>query len=95
MRASAVVNCQSAFACLLLRLFLPCGDLLAQGLLVCDAAIEALGRKQAELGLSHVEPTAVLGPDLTVTLVANSPRHGHGLPEERQPVPESHLSRPI
>src|ERR1700733_10052091 len=38
----------------------PCEDFLGQGLLVCDAAIEALGRKYAEFGLRYVQPTAML-----------------------------------
>src|ERR1700732_2062728 len=39
---------------------LPNGDFVYEGLLVRDAAIEALGRKDAEFGLGHIEPTAVL-----------------------------------
>ena len=39
---------------------LPGGDLLDEGLLVGDAAIEALGRKDAKLGFRQIEPTAVL-----------------------------------
>jgi hypothetical protein len=37
----------------------PSCDLVEEGLFVRDAAIEALGRKDAEFGLRHIEPTAV------------------------------------
>src|SRR3977135_1133712 len=39
---------------------LPSRDLVDEGLFVRDSAIEALGRKDAEFGLGHIEPTAVL-----------------------------------
>ena len=39
---------------------LPGGDFLAEGLLIGNAAVEALGRKDAEFGLRQIEPTAVL-----------------------------------
>src|SRR3979409_1349797 len=39
---------------------LPNGDFVYEGLFVRDAAIEALGRKDAEFGLGHIAPTAVL-----------------------------------
>ena len=35
-------------------ILLPSGDFIDEGLLVWDAAIEALGRKDAELGLGHI-----------------------------------------
>ncbi len=41
-------------------ILLPSGDFIDEGLLVWDAAIEALGRKDAEFGLGHIEPTAML-----------------------------------
>jgi hypothetical protein len=41
-------------------ILLPSGDFMDEGLLVWDAAIEALGRKDAEFGLGHIEPTAML-----------------------------------
>jgi hypothetical protein len=44
MRASAVVNCQSAFD---ISIVLPSRDFVDEGLFVWDAAIEALGRKDA------------------------------------------------
>jgi hypothetical protein len=39
---------------------LPCGDFADQGLFVGDAAVQALGRENAEFGFGDVEPTAVL-----------------------------------
>ena len=41
-------------------ILLPSGDFIDEGLFVWDAAIEALGRKDAEFGLGHIEPTAML-----------------------------------
>src|ERR1019366_6235836 len=41
-------------------IILPSCDFVDQGLFIRDAAIEALGRKDSEFGLRHVEPTAVL-----------------------------------
>ena len=38
---------------------LPGGDFVGEGLFVGDAAIEALGRQDAEFGLGQIEPTAV------------------------------------
>ena len=43
-----------------IAIVLPSCNFVYQGLLVRDAAIEALGRKDAEFGLCHIEPTAVL-----------------------------------
>ncbi len=43
-----------------ISIVLPSGDFIYEGLFVRDAAIEALGRKDAEFGLRHIEPTAVL-----------------------------------
>jgi len=40
---------------------LPGGDFLDQGLLVRNAAVEALGRQNAEFGFGEIEPAAVLG----------------------------------
>ena len=41
-------------------ILLPGVDFFDKGLFVGDAAIEALGRKDAELRLRHIEPTAML-----------------------------------
>ena len=43
-----------------IAIVLPSCNFVYQGLLVRNAAIEALGRKDAEFGLCHIEPTAVL-----------------------------------
>jgi len=56
-----VVNCQSALALVVVAAVLPGGDFLDQGVLVGDAPIETLRRQDAELGFSHVQPTAVFG----------------------------------
>src|SRR6266436_9806376 len=39
---------------------LPGGDFIDEGLFIGDAAVEALGRQNAEFGLRQIEPTAVL-----------------------------------
>ena len=38
----------------------PCGDFVDECLFVGDAAVEALGRQDAEFGLRQIEPTAML-----------------------------------
>src|SRR5271157_6661895 len=43
-----------------ISIILPSCDFVDEGLFVWDAAIEALGRKDAEFGLRHIEPAAVL-----------------------------------
>ena len=43
-----------------ISIVLPSRDFVDEGLFVRDAAIEALGRKDAEFGFRHIEPTAVL-----------------------------------
>ena len=39
---------------------LPGGDFIGEGLLIGNAAVESLGRKDAKFGLRQIEPTAVL-----------------------------------
>ena len=41
-------------------IILPSCDFVDERLFVWEAAIEALGRKDAEFGFRHIEPTAVL-----------------------------------
>jgi len=43
-----------------IAIVLPSCDFFDEGVFVRDAAIEALGRKNADFGLRHIEPTAVL-----------------------------------
>ena len=43
-----------------ISILLPGGDFIDQGLFVGDAAIEALGRQDAELGFRQIEPAAML-----------------------------------
>jgi hypothetical protein len=40
---------------------LPSGDLVDEGLLIRNAAVEALGRENAEIGFRQIEPAAALG----------------------------------
>jgi hypothetical protein len=49
------------FGVVLVAVVLPCGDFVDEDLLVGDAAIQTLRRENAEFGLGHVEPAAVLG----------------------------------
>jgi hypothetical protein len=43
-----------------ISIILPRCDFVDEGLFIPDAAIEALGRKDSEFGLRHIEPTAVI-----------------------------------
>ena len=45
----------------LVSVVLPCVDFAGEDFLVGDAAVQTLGRENAELGFGHVEPAAVLG----------------------------------
>jgi hypothetical protein len=38
----------------------PCGDFIDECLFVGDVPVEALGRENAKLGFSQIEPTAML-----------------------------------
>ena len=60
MRASAVVKCQSAEACLLLRAICHAATCLVR-LSLSGMRREALAGQHAEFAFSHVQPTAVLG----------------------------------
>ena len=40
---------------------LPCGDFVAESLLIGNAAVEALDGEDAEFGFRQIKPTAVLG----------------------------------
>jgi len=44
-----------------IAVMLPGGDLVGEGLLVGDAAVETLGGENAKLGFGQIEPTAVFG----------------------------------
>ena len=46
---------------MLVAIDIPGGDFVGQGLLVGDAAIQTLGRENAEFGFRHVEPAAMFG----------------------------------
>jgi hypothetical protein len=48
------------FGMVRIAIVLPGGDFIGEGLFVRDAAVEALGRQDAEFGLRQIEPTAVL-----------------------------------
>ena len=45
---------------MLVAIVLPSGDFSGESLFVWNAAIQTLGRENAEFGLRHVEPTTVL-----------------------------------
>jgi hypothetical protein len=44
----------------LVSVVLPCVDFAGEDFLVGDAAVQTLGRENAELGFGHVEPAAVV-----------------------------------
>ena len=56
----------------------PGGDFFDQGLLVWEAAIEALGREDGEFGLGHVEPASVLGRVMPFEPFDEAARFGGG-----------------
>jgi hypothetical protein len=45
----------------LVSVVLPCVDFAGESFLVGDAAVQTLGRENAELGFGDIEPAAVLG----------------------------------
>ena len=45
----------------LVSVVLPCVDFAGEDFLVGDAAVQTLGRENAEPGFGHVQPAAVLG----------------------------------
>src|SRR5437868_3459339 len=49
------------FGVMFVALFLPCRGLLDEGFAVRDTTVETLASEEGDLGLGHVEPTAVLG----------------------------------
>ena len=51
----------SRFGVMFVPLFLPCRGLLGEGFAVGDTTVETLAGEDDDLGLGHVEPTAVLG----------------------------------
>ena len=56
----------------------PGGNFLDQGLLVGDAPIEALTRQNAEFGLCHIQPAAMLGRVVPLEPLDEPPRLGGG-----------------
>ena len=61
---NAGIRCCELPVCLgmmLVAIVLPSGDFSGESQFVWNAAIQALGRENAEFGLCHVEPTTVLG----------------------------------
>ena len=61
MRASAVVKRQLALVWFLLRLACQAANFPAQRFLVRDAPVDALRGQDAQLGLCHIQPAAMLG----------------------------------
>ena len=55
----------------LVSLVLPCVDFTGEDFLVGDAAVQTLGRENAELGFGHVEPATVLGRIMPLCAAGN------------------------
>src|SRR5271154_1940747 len=60
---AGVIGCELpiGYGATFVAIFLPCGNFLGQSFLIGDAAVETLTDQNADLGLGHVEPTAMLG----------------------------------
>src|ERR1700757_1651493 len=58
--------------------FLPGGDFADEGWFIGNSASETLGRKHAEFGLCHVEPTSVLGREMPFEPLDEAARFGGG-----------------
>ena len=66
------------FGVVLVAVVLPCGDFVGEDLLVGDAAVQTLGRENAELGFGHIEPAAVLGRVVPFEALDEPARLGRG-----------------
>ena len=88
MRASSVVNCQSALTWRLLRLSCQAATSLDERRLVGNAAVSTLRGKHGEFGLGHVEPAAVLWRVMPFEPLAQASRFGgrEGRVERRRRV---------
>src|ERR1700675_727040 len=79
---------------------LPSGDFLDEGLSVWNAAVEALGRKDAEFGFCQIEPTAVLWSVVPFEALDQPPGFGGGegfikwVPRRNSWVKSSRFGRP-
>ncbi len=62
----------------LVAVILPCADLVGEGSLIVDAAIQTLRREHAEFGFGHIEPTAVLGSVMPFEALDEPPRFDGG-----------------
>ena len=58
-RPAAGAGRSSSLGMVGISIILPSCDFVDEGLFAGDAAVEALGRKEAEFGFCHIEPTAV------------------------------------
>ncbi len=72
------MNCQSALTWRLLRLSCQTATSLDERRFIRNAAVEALDRQNAEFGLRHVEPTAVLWRVMPFEPLAQPSRFGGG-----------------
>ena len=61
-----------------ISIILPSCDFVDEGLFVRDTPIEALGRKDAELGFRHIEPAAVLWRVMPFETLDEPPCFGGG-----------------
>lgn len=75
MRASSIVNRQSAGFVLCIARGLPCCDFSAEGFLIRNPSVHALARQYAKLAFSHVQPTSVLGYIYKFELVQQLSNH--------------------
>ena len=66
------------FGMMLIAVGLPCVDFAGEDLLVGDAAIQTLGRENAEFGFRHVEPAAVFGRVMPFEALDEPARLGGG-----------------
>jgi hypothetical protein len=67
---------QFCFGVAEVSLALPSGDCVEEGLLVWNAAVEALGGRNAEFGFGQIGPTSVLGRIMAVAPLDQPPGLG-------------------
>src|SRR3981081_1679037 len=70
----------------LVSVVLPCVDFAGEDFLVGDAAVQTLGRENAELGFGHIETAAVLRRVMPFEALDEpaGPRSGEGFVEQRR-----------
>ena len=75
---ASVGGCEApiGFGVVRIAVVLPGGDFVDEGLFVRNAAVEALGRQDAEFGLRQIEPTSVLWRVMPFELLHQPPGFG-------------------